>query len=186
MNDLYVPKTPGRARSRAIVSNKKKKIFLKCLAETAKVGYSAQMAGFANATYLRTLYNKDPEFRKEWDAALESGMDAISDEAVRRAVDGVREPVFYQGEVVGYKINYSDGLLMFLLKGGRPHIYKDSAVNIHNEVNQNIGVAVLPMTAQNTELWEERAARITAEQQLMTNRPLLEQKKDGSTVLVRK
>jgi hypothetical protein len=31
--------------------------------------------------------------------------------------DGVHEPVFWEGQVVGYRRRYSDTLLMFLLKG---------------------------------------------------------------------
>ena len=44
----------------------------------------------------------------------------IEAEARRRAVDGVDEPVYYQGKEVGTVRRYSDVLLIFLLKGLRP------------------------------------------------------------------
>ena len=47
------------------------------------------------------------------------------DEAVRRAHDGVDEPVFYQGKACGVVRKYSDTLLIFLLKGRRPEKYRD-------------------------------------------------------------
>ena len=43
--------------------------------------------------------------------------DALEAEARRRAVEGVRKPVFYQGVICGWVGEYSDTLLIFLLKG---------------------------------------------------------------------
>lgn len=46
-------------------------------------------------------------------------------EAVRRAYEGVDEPVFYQGSECGEVRKYSDTLLMFLLKGMMPNKYRE-------------------------------------------------------------
>ena len=56
---------------------------------------------------------------------IDIGADALEDEAVRRAVDGVDEQVFYQGKACGVVRKYSDTLLIFLLKGRRPERYRD-------------------------------------------------------------
>ena len=48
------------------------------------------------------------------------GRGCLEDEARRRAVDGVDEPVFQQGKQVGTIRKHSDTLLIFLLKGIRP------------------------------------------------------------------
>ena len=40
----------------------------------------------------------------------------MEDEAVRRAVEGVPRPVFYQGQIVGAVQEYSDELLIRMLK----------------------------------------------------------------------
>lgn len=45
--------------------------------------------------------------------------------AVQRAVKGVDEDVYYKGQVVGQKTNYSDSLLTLLLKAKRPEFAKD-------------------------------------------------------------
>ena len=37
---------------------------------------------------------------------------------------GVEQPVFYKGEVCGLVRKYSDVLLIFLLKGLRPEVYR--------------------------------------------------------------
>ncbi len=42
------------------------------------------------------------------------------EEAVRRAVDGINEPVFYKGRQVGDIRRFSDTLLIFLMKAGDP------------------------------------------------------------------
>ena len=62
----------------------------------------------------------EAEFADAWDDAYDAGNDRLEDEAHRRAVDGVERPVTYRGEVVGSVREYSDVLLMFLLRGRRP------------------------------------------------------------------
>ena len=36
----------------------------------------------------------------------------LEDEAVRRAVEGCKKAIFYQGKVVGYETEYSDQLML--------------------------------------------------------------------------
>lgn len=49
--------------------------------------------------------------------ATRLGSMRLESAAIRRAVHGVPEPVFYQGEVVGWRTITSDGLLQTLMKG---------------------------------------------------------------------
>ena len=63
---------------------------------------------------------KDPEFDEDVKAAIEEGYDMLEEEARRRAVDGVVEPVFFNGEQVGSVRKYSDTLLVTLLKACKP------------------------------------------------------------------
>ena len=53
------------------------------------------------------------------------GGDVLEDEAVRRAKEGVEEPVYQGGKLVGHVQKYSDTLLIFLLKGAKPQKYGD-------------------------------------------------------------
>ena len=93
------------------------------------------------------------------------------DEAARRAIDGVREEIYYKGKVVGEKYNYSDSLLMFLIRGAFPDKY-GQGVGKGGGVNVNFGVAVLPMQAQNEAAWQDRAITVHAEQQPITLEPI--------------
>lgn len=67
----------------------------------------------------------DPEFAADWDRAVELATEDLEREVRRRALHGVEEPVFYQGEVCGTIRKYSDSLLMFAIKARKPE-YRDS------------------------------------------------------------
>lgn len=69
--------------------------------------------------------DNDPNFAADWDRAKELGLEALEDEATRRAFDGVDKAVVYQGEITTTVKEYSDTLLIFLLKGGKPQKYRD-------------------------------------------------------------
>jgi hypothetical protein len=100
--------------------------FLAALAESGNVRLSCQAARVGRST-VYAWRDADEKFRGEWDAALEEAVDVLEAEARRRGVEGVEEPVYYQGEKVGAVRRYSDTLLIFLLKGLRPQRYNIEA-----------------------------------------------------------
>ncbi len=67
--------------------------------------------------------DENRKFASAWKAADAAGADLIEEEAFRRAVKGVEKPVYRAGEVVGHVADYSDTMLMFLLKARRPERY---------------------------------------------------------------
>jgi hypothetical protein len=69
----------------------------------------------------------DEAFARAWEDALEQGTDSLEDEARRRALQGVEKPVFREGRQVGTVTEYSDTLLIFLLKARRPEKFRDRA-----------------------------------------------------------
>ena len=91
---------------------------------TGNVSLAAQYAGRSRnqAYYVR---RRSEDFAAQWDEALEEGSDLLEAEARRRAVTGVDKPVYYKGEVVGSITQYSDRLLMFLLRAHRPQMFRD-------------------------------------------------------------
>jgi AcrR family transcriptional regulator len=99
--------------------------FLERLRGGASIAQAAKIAGIPR----RTVYewrDQSEDFRKAWDEAIEEGTDLLEDAARQRAVEGVQEPVFYKGEVVGYVTKHSDTLLIFLLKARRK-IYREGS-----------------------------------------------------------
>lgn len=110
---------PSRARSRDW-----KPTFLTALRETRSAAAAAERAGISRQSAYEHR-QKDPEFAAAWATVDESITDDLEQEAVRRATDGVSEPVFYQGKEVGQVRRYSDSLLQFLLRGRRRDVYGD-------------------------------------------------------------
>lgn len=104
----------------------RKKLFLEVLAETANVTRAAKAAGVTTWTAYEAR-KQDAAFADQWHEAVEEACDLMEAEALRRAVDGVAKPVFYQGKQCGEIQEYSDTLLIFLLKAHRPEKFRDNA-----------------------------------------------------------
>lgn len=101
-----------------------KQRFLEVLSETANVVEARKAVGLT-ARRLFLLRESDSEFARDWDLCFQIGVSSLESEAIRRARDGVEEPVFYKGEEVARVLKYSDGLLQFLLKGNMRERYGD-------------------------------------------------------------
>lgn len=97
--------------------------FIEFLEETANVTEACRRAKISRTMAYR--WRQDPEFDARWEAAVDRGTDALEDEAVRRAHDGYEKPVYQGGRQVGTVREYSDTLLMFMLKARRPERFKD-------------------------------------------------------------
>ncbi len=70
------------------------------------------------------LRERDPEFAKAWDEAIDEGVEEVEAEAHRRAVEGVDKPITYQGQITATYRDFSDTLRIFLLKAHRPEKYR--------------------------------------------------------------
>lgn len=79
-----------------------------------------------------------PVYAEAFALAKQYAADNLLDHATRRAADGVDEMIFYKGEPCGVKTNYSDSLMIMLLKGEFPEKYADRNIsrigNLANEV----------------------------------------------------
>jgi hypothetical protein len=110
--------------------------FLGLLAKGWSATRAARATGFSRQRFYE-LRARDDAFRDDWAAAVDQGTDRLEDEAYRRAVEGVREPIFSRGEVVGERRMYSDRLIEFLLKARRPAVYREqSLVELRKDPNE--------------------------------------------------
>jgi hypothetical protein len=129
----------GNQTRNAVVSVKKpqarsaakKARFLEALATGTTITGAADSAGI-NRTLPYSWRKHDDAFDVAYKDALESGTDALRDEARRRAM-GIQKPVMFSGkQVVGadgeplFTVEYSDVLLMFLLKSRAPAEFDDA------------------------------------------------------------
>lgn len=111
----------------------KKRAFLAAFAELGSVTHTARAAGIRRETHYKWLHS-DPEYARAFrEEATPRAADTLEAEAVRRAMQGVKRFKFYQGKPIldpetkrpYYEHDYSDVLLIFLLKGLKPERYGD-------------------------------------------------------------
>lgn len=95
---------------------------------------------------------KRPEYKEAFEAVKQEYVDSLLAEATRRARDGVEKGVWFQGVRVGKERQYSDNLLMFLIKGKMPE-YRD-----HNVISGPDGGPVQIQAVR-----QEALARLPAE-----------------------
>lgn len=118
--------------------------FLEGLGHGLSISGAAKVAGVARSTVYEWRA-ADEAFAKAWDDALEEGSDILEDEALRRAVHGVsRQVAIGSGprQKIVDLVEYSDVLLIFLLKARRPERFRE---NVHVRTE---GVVTVAMIAQ--------------------------------------
>jgi hypothetical protein len=99
-------------------------LFLELLATFGgNVTKAADACDLSRMELYRTRW-EDDELARRWDEAVKIGTAALEDEAMRRAHDGVEEPVWHQGQQCGVVRKYSDTLMIFMLKA-RDDKYRD-------------------------------------------------------------
>jgi hypothetical protein len=99
--------------------------FLTALAAGGHVLQAAKVAGVSRATVYRQRVS-DEDFAVAWADAIEESIETLEREMLRRAAEGVEEPVFYMGKQIATVRKFSDTLLIFALKSKRPEIYRDN------------------------------------------------------------
>ncbi len=106
------------------ISHPKQRALLSAFRKTGNVRLACEAAGVARASHYRWL--EDPAYCEAFEVAREDATDLLEEEAYRRAVVGVEKPVgWYKGKPGGTVREYSDTLLMFLLKGLKPEKYRE-------------------------------------------------------------
>lgn len=90
--------------------------------------------------------DRDPEFARQWDEAMEAAEAAIEHEIYRRAIEGWEEPIYggrHKERIVGTVRKYSDPLLMFRAKALLPAYREIANVSVNGRVTHNLDAGVL-------------------------------------------
>jgi len=93
----------------------KKNQFILGFIKSHTVKGGCEFADVSRTTYYRWK-GEDPVFHEDYKIACKAVADDLLAECRRRGLQGVREPVFYQGKVCGSVRRFSDTLLIFLAK----------------------------------------------------------------------
>lgn len=122
--------------------------FLAKLRECANATDAAVAAGVTRS-WAYVYAKNHPTFKAAWDAAVEQAVDRLEKEAWRRAHDGVEKPVYLgPRQEPGMVTEYSDSLLMFLLKGRRRNVFGD---NVRLEVVREAAAQLAAQTGISVE-----------------------------------
>jgi hypothetical protein len=127
--------------------DKKRRLFLQALATTPRVGKAAKMAGITPKTAWNWRHDPDPQWQADLQLAERLGLQRAESEMWRRHLDGVEEPVYYQGHLVGTKRVFSDTAGIFMLKGAMPSKYRER-VEQHTTVSGSVAHAHLHLHAE--------------------------------------
>ena len=111
------PWTPARAPSAAAEGGHlaftpaKKVRFIEVLAETGNVRHACARAGISRHTAYKAR-RREAVLSQAWEAALALAAEHVDAVVAERALDGVEEPVFWKGELVGTRRRYDNRLLL--------------------------------------------------------------------------
>lgn len=118
----------GLARNSFRQSARAKRAFLESYAQWANVSYAAAAAN-VNRSNIYYWQEHDSEFEKAFKVAEQAATERLEREAWRRGVEGspYKRTSYWHGEPVGTdeKIEYSDQLLMLLLRARKPDLYRE-------------------------------------------------------------
>ena len=132
--------------------------FLRVLEKSGRVTKAAEIAGRTRGAF-RAKKRRDPIFSDLWDKALKHRAELFEDEAIRRAVNGVRKDIYYKGEVCGSEKVYSDALLSKLLEGNMPQKYRQNH-KIELDAKMAVATLVLPATTSAEEWAAQNSGNI--------------------------
>lgn len=103
----------------------KKRAFLAAYARVGTILHAAKLARLHRNSHLNWLRD-DPVYATLFETvAKPMALERLEAEAIRRGEHGVRKPVYQGKELVGYVQEYSDTLLIFVLKSLAPEKYRD-------------------------------------------------------------
>ena len=125
------------ARKRDASTHAKQLAFLAVFRRVVNVTAAAAAAGIKPEDHYGWI-RRDTVYRASWETVQDEAAQALEDEAVRRAFEGVKRPVLYKGKQVRtgrgrhskilYHTEYSDQLLLAVLKRYRPALYRERTV----------------------------------------------------------
>lgn len=82
------------------------------------IGDACADVGFSRVA-VHKVRRKDLEFNTAMEKAQLDGIEVLEDEAIKRALDGTEEPIYYMGEVVGTVHRKSDACMKMILQANK-------------------------------------------------------------------
>lgn len=128
-----MPRTIAHNKKDIRTTKKRQEDFLLAFEELANIKRACEKSKVPRRTFYDWLENES--FKKKYEKSEKIAISVLEDEAYRRAVTGTNKPVFQGGKKVGSIKEFSDTLLIVLLKARAPEKYKDRVSNEHSGPN---------------------------------------------------
>lgn len=141
-----------------LATKRRQAAFLEAYRLCGAIYHAAKRIGISPSNHYAWL-RSDDNYRQQFEGAIEEAIESLESEALRRARDGVPRPVYQGGKQVGEIRDYSDVLLIFLLKGLRPEKYRERQ-EIQQTVTHGGPVEIRVVRDEN---WYGNANRLPAE-----------------------
>ena len=121
---------PGkREEDQVMTEDEKKERFLQVFAKTRNIQKAAKRLSFSAGT-VRRWRRTDVVFDAMVEEIWNDCVDDLEGTAMNLAIKGHNEPVFFNGDLVGYKNLPSPAMQQFMLKAHRPDRYRE-----HSEIS---------------------------------------------------
>lgn len=112
--------------------------FLFCLSQCGNIATAADYAGLS-VCEIRQFLKQDESFASAVQNAHQEAFDRARQLAWDRALKGVDEPVFYQGEEIGVKRRPSDLLLKYLLQSWQSDVQRSLGLELISADRKSAG-----------------------------------------------
>ena len=119
-----MPRTIGHTKGDRRSKAKKQADFLTALGDIGSITQACKKSRVPRST-IYTWLAEDEKFAKRHEQTCQLVLGLLEDEAHRRAVEGTVKPIYQGGKKVGAIKEYSDTLLVVLLKARAPEKYRD-------------------------------------------------------------
>jgi hypothetical protein len=120
-----------------VLSHPKKRAFLAAYALEGNISAAAKITGIDRRNHFRWMQSQ--EYVEAFKQAEMEAAEHLETEARRRAVKGIDKPIYYKGEKVDTIREYSDTLLIFLMKGAMPEKYSEK---FQGTITENVNISL--------------------------------------------
>jgi hypothetical protein len=143
-------------------TDERQRAFIEALADTGSVEAACKAVDMSQrgAYHLRRQPG-GASFRKAWETALQLGVQRVEDVVMDRALNGVEEPLYSYGKLVGTRRRYNDRLLMFILRNRAPDRFAEGRPKGLNAIDQ---MEVERLRKQWRKEWEAERRDVSVEE----------------------
>lgn len=153
-----------RARARQALRWRSR--FLSALSASCSFTFAARAAKISYNTF-RLHQRNDPEFARQVAEAEEQAVELLHAQCFKAALEGVTEPVYFQGKVVGHTRKFESRMAIELLRAHMPDKFRtpESKINVNGSNNLSTGTRIGPKELEELQAMRQESLRRMADKE---------------------